>query len=480
MLSRNTPNHLHRARPPEIASASHATFHPFPRLPFELRRCIYLMATPPRLVMVRSDPPFPVPKKKEYSLFSTAPIPRLLHTCFESRRTLVEYGYQLAFRTPFAEPRTWFHFDHDVVYMNGSPPDTAWERIYLNERHWVDCPRCRCPIHTRFLDSYDLVRIRRLALIDTDFPSDFEVTVSFEIQSPPMELTSALQHCQHLEELFLVQERVSRHETLCRFSGRLFGGRGIQETTLETWELMECDEADVMPPLIAEKTRDIRLVHSIVSKLSNAIPDPWWRYAMFIVWRDTHGGSHEGFFEHYSLKAEEALRRQRDQYLEESPRYTESWNIPKLRFAIVGRPSVLQAVRRARSTYHRALEYLPPSESGGGKWFRLNMPPGWDPDQPGSWERQVQEAETWEKDLVDEAAELMERHDFQRYKVECLELDALIDRYHQCLELERRISQHHVTAREAIDGAAEGARLQLEVDRRPGTDERVGSHSQGV
>lgn len=54
-------------------------------------------------------------------LTSEAPIPALLHTCSESRRTLTEDGYELAFGTRSHGPRTWFHFGRDTLYLGERP-----------------------------------------------------------------------------------------------------------------------------------------------------------------------------------------------------------------------------------------------------------------------------------------------------------------------------------------------------------------------
>ncbi|KAK7447314.1 hypothetical protein Landi51_07189 [Colletotrichum acutatum] len=60
---------------------------------------------------------------REGYLYSKAPIPPLLHTCAESRGVLIRDGYRLAFATRTAEPRTWFHFDRDTLFL----PQAAYE-----------------------------------------------------------------------------------------------------------------------------------------------------------------------------------------------------------------------------------------------------------------------------------------------------------------------------------------------------------------
>ncbi|KAF4979106.1 hypothetical protein FZEAL_4596 [Fusarium zealandicum] len=54
---------------------------------------------------------------REGFLYSRAPIPPLLHTCVESRCTLMRNGYKLAFRTRSSGPRTWFNFVRDTLFL---------------------------------------------------------------------------------------------------------------------------------------------------------------------------------------------------------------------------------------------------------------------------------------------------------------------------------------------------------------------------
>ncbi|KAI1761210.1 hypothetical protein GGR53DRAFT_506421 [Hypoxylon sp. FL1150] len=58
-------------------------------------------------------------------LYSTAPIPALLHTCRESREVLTRTGYRLAFGTRNHEPRTWFHYENDVLYLDSDRRNTG-------------------------------------------------------------------------------------------------------------------------------------------------------------------------------------------------------------------------------------------------------------------------------------------------------------------------------------------------------------------
>lgn len=161
------------------------SFHLFPRLPIELRRKIYLLATSSRIVHLRENTesrrrfsgrrrfidyknvelhpslsyfadefrlilseyekkysvfnaneeykPW-IPEWKENMLycflrksrfFSEAPIPVLLHTCTESREMLISAGYQLSFGSRDYDPWTWFHFENDILYLKSDFEDTS-------------------------------------------------------------------------------------------------------------------------------------------------------------------------------------------------------------------------------------------------------------------------------------------------------------------------------------------------------------------
>ncbi|KAK1149617.1 hypothetical protein N8T08_005166 [Aspergillus melleus] len=55
---------------------------------------------------------------RESYMYIYTSIPELLHVCRESCKELESLGYELAFRTRLHGPRTWFNFNHDVVYIS--------------------------------------------------------------------------------------------------------------------------------------------------------------------------------------------------------------------------------------------------------------------------------------------------------------------------------------------------------------------------
>ncbi|KAI2631410.1 hypothetical protein GGS26DRAFT_94549 [Hypomontagnella submonticulosa] len=86
------------------------------------------------------------------TLVSTAPIPAFLHVCSESRELLKCYGYQLAFGTRTNGPRTWFHFERDILYLKRD--EYGYPRSLL----------CHSPWEVGMFRPADLLRVRKLAI----------------------------------------------------------------------------------------------------------------------------------------------------------------------------------------------------------------------------------------------------------------------------------------------------------------------------
>lgn len=148
---------------------------------------------PPHLLY--TDPVLTWKMTRPHYLFSNAPVPPLLHTCFESREVLMRYGYQLAFGTRTAAPRTWFCFHRDVLYLHKL--HHQWSSAPIHNR----CDRYKesSDLGIWDLDPQDLTRVRRLALDD--------------VQSPPDGLSDAsrtLRACQNVNELFSVQSQLEQ------------------------------------------------------------------------------------------------------------------------------------------------------------------------------------------------------------------------------------------------------------------------------
>ncbi|KAK1832019.1 hypothetical protein QBC39DRAFT_433612 [Podospora conica] len=147
---------------------------------------------PPHLLY--ADPRAAWKLARPHRLFSNAPIPPLLHTCFESREVLMSYGYQLAFGTRTAAPRTWFCFSRDVLHLpklhhqwSRNVPIHSWNCSYREDTD----------LGVWDFDPQDLTRVRRLALDNVVFsPGGFSDT------------SRTLRACQNVVELLAVRYRL--------------------------------------------------------------------------------------------------------------------------------------------------------------------------------------------------------------------------------------------------------------------------------
>lgn len=94
------------------------TFHPFLRLPFELRTQIWNLAARPRLVHINITPTALKPWKRtgDYDFASPTPAPALAHVCQESRQCA---PYQKAFFTTLPDESEvryiWVNFEEDMI-----------------------------------------------------------------------------------------------------------------------------------------------------------------------------------------------------------------------------------------------------------------------------------------------------------------------------------------------------------------------------
>ncbi|KAI1656645.1 hypothetical protein F4813DRAFT_119553 [Daldinia decipiens] len=95
------------------------TFYPFPRLPAELRLCIWALTVEPRIVEVRVVPDNPL---KVQRLVSPTPVPAMLQTCQEARN--LGLYKQAFFEVPATKAKAaageesryvWLNLDIDMV-----------------------------------------------------------------------------------------------------------------------------------------------------------------------------------------------------------------------------------------------------------------------------------------------------------------------------------------------------------------------------
>ncbi|KAF4435588.1 hypothetical protein FACUT_7070 [Fusarium acutatum] len=131
---------------------------------------------------------------REVQLFSTAPIPALLHTCRESRDHLIKRGYQLAFRTRSHGPRTWFNFDTDVLFISRGDDWGTKHRVLSG-----------CAWDISQLHPTDMQKIKRIALDDSTGSLYLSHPSFSEGNYTLSDLSSVLRLFQHLEELLLVE-----------------------------------------------------------------------------------------------------------------------------------------------------------------------------------------------------------------------------------------------------------------------------------
>ncbi|KAH7140617.1 hypothetical protein EDB81DRAFT_869979 [Dactylonectria macrodidyma] len=99
-----------------------ATFHPFPRLPFEIRTQIWEMTVEPRDLDVRSKNQYET-WGKTYYLTSSTPIPGVMQACHESRNLGL---YQRAFSYGEQPRYIWANFENDFICI----PDTYFRSIH--------------------------------------------------------------------------------------------------------------------------------------------------------------------------------------------------------------------------------------------------------------------------------------------------------------------------------------------------------------
>lgn len=404
------------------------TFHYFRLLPFDVRREIYLLATPPRLVHVQEhaqpkeeflqhfkqslnipnlnpdiayfapnwrgfiDPgPFtqrtlesfgitssrggphqpwePSPSTpeiplhwlhdqpevasqimRENSLYSTAPIPPLLHAWKEPRNVLINSGYTLAFETRRSGPRTWFHFERDILFVKKSEQGVIGEKSKGSESEASDSSNdaeyydylltnCLWSILGQF-HSRDLKRVRKLALGPL---GEFMCPHHCDILFAP-----ALKLVPHLKELQIVQWQEDDLLDWCNRGNNLtalhpwYTDPGINELTGELYSL-PVEDIDALLPFLS-------YFDGIRSEMPTTpygnLGEPLMNYQMA-----NYTGI--GFFEHCefvledSLDEEREISRQHD--LETEPGLsTFSWDIPFVKFVHALPPSMAFLLQQER------------------------------------------------------------------------------------------------------------------------------------
>ncbi|KAH8204565.1 hypothetical protein TruAng_001194 [Truncatella angustata] len=91
------------------------TFHPFPRLPLELRRSIWEMSVEPRVVVINKTVVNGIAQIYGDYFWSPTRVPSALHACSESRSYL-QNSYSKAFKTRTHPHYIWTDFDNDTIW----------------------------------------------------------------------------------------------------------------------------------------------------------------------------------------------------------------------------------------------------------------------------------------------------------------------------------------------------------------------------
>ncbi|KAI0108774.1 hypothetical protein F4776DRAFT_657354 [Hypoxylon sp. NC0597] len=152
-------------------------------------------------------------------LSSRAPIPPFLHVCTESREMLKSYGYELAFGTRTHEPRTWFHFGRDTLYIRQNLSD---ETELLSGTIW----------DIGLFRPADLLRVKRLAVDDGSWIGTHARASRLLLSIP------------NLEDLFLVQwsaDHITNHLLDSKCDPR------------DHYVCLRVDEADIIPSVAASR-----------------------------------------------------------------------------------------------------------------------------------------------------------------------------------------------------------------------------------
>jgi hypothetical protein len=107
------------------ATGPHVIFHPFTRLPKELRSQIWKLASVPRTLTIKKH--FSRDDENSQYLFTVEGIPAVMHVCQESR---FEAPYTPAFSLGSGQRYIWVNFKSDTIMM----PDYVLRHVKAEER----------------------------------------------------------------------------------------------------------------------------------------------------------------------------------------------------------------------------------------------------------------------------------------------------------------------------------------------------------
>ncbi|RYP15736.1 hypothetical protein DL767_010291 [Monosporascus sp. MG133] len=164
---------------------------------------------------------------RQSELYSRAPIPAVLHVCVESRASLMNFGYQLAFGTRTSLPMTWFHFGRDTLHVDRCDPDDYEDCLLLGGSSW----------HIGQFMPEDLRRVQRLSLQDGGFMPYFAPYLR--------DFPDSLRLMPNLRDLYLVEWNVVESEVpATAFFERITAEEPIKVTRGEHWSFLPVEETD--------------------------------------------------------------------------------------------------------------------------------------------------------------------------------------------------------------------------------------------
>lgn len=323
---------------------------------------------PPHLLY--ADPLAAWKMTRPHYLFSNAPIPPLLHTCFESREVLMRHGYQLAFGTRTAAPRTWFCFHRDVLYL--AKLHQQWSSAPIHNRA-NDRYREDSDLGVWDVDPEDLTRVRRLALDNVQFsPGGFSDT------------SRILRACGNVVELFGVQRRLDDYMLNNILEGwrshPIAAGENRYTSTRFAYERQEIDRL----------REEVGSDKDFYQPLSGVVFD-------FIVWEQTGqavdlGGPQESLEIRRNRMIDELLDQKveaecigwnlshenRMDMLGKGDEGTggevKTWKVPLVRHAVIGTRNGVDALYRARGRLRRWRR----EEGSLTPWDKLSSRHRWD------------------------------------------------------------------------------------------------------
>lgn len=190
---------------------------------------------------------------RKYRLYTDIGIPALLHTCSESRASLKRRGYELAFQTRSSEPRTWFNFSRDTLYIKYESADGHGEypggHVLMSGSSWG---------LGRFSPK-DLLKIENIAL---------EHGASFLASNHPLfplggeeALSMVARLCGNVKKLFLVEWSEGIIDEYCLPEDGMAPEKHAQSSFFhensspEPWVLTNAEEIDDLPQLESENQR---------------------------------------------------------------------------------------------------------------------------------------------------------------------------------------------------------------------------------